>query len=197
MKKKTLTLALCAAMAMLALTACGGKKEGSSSAASAASSSVATESSAAGSEASSAPEASAGTDASAAPEASAGTGSSAASAAGEVSLGAFASVEEFAASEDIQNQIASMKEALNEAGIDIAVTGEGDKLVYTYTYQELTDEDGSLAESIKTQMDAQASTFTTVANTIKVAVDVENPVVVVRYLDANGEEIFSGEYPAE
>lgn len=190
MKKKTLTLALCAAM-MLAVTACGGSKGESSSAASAPSSSAASSlTSAAGTEGSAAQEPSA------APESSS-AGSSAASEAGAASTGTFASVEEFAASDDIQSQIAGMKDTLNEAGVDIAITGEGDKLIYTYTYQELTDEDGTLAETIKSQMDAQASTFTTVANTIKAAVDVENPVVVVRYLDANGEEIFAGEYPAE
>lgn len=194
MKKKTLTLALCAAM-MLAVTACGGKKEEGSSAASASSSSAVTsEASNAGEEESAAPESSAAQESSSANDsASSETGASSSG----VSIGAYASVEEFAASDDIQSQIAGMKETLNEAGMDIEVTGEGDKLIYTYTYQELTDEDGAIAESIKTQMDAQASTFTTVANTIKAAVDVENPVVVVRYLDANGEEIFSGEYPAE
>lgn len=197
MKKKTLALVLCTAM-MLAITACGGKKDESSSAAPS-SSAVTSESSTAGAGDSAASESSAaGTEDSAAPESSAaGTESSAASDAGTASLGTYASVEEFAASDDIQSQIEGMKESLNEAGMDIAVTGEGDKLIYTYTYQELTDEDGTIAESIKTQMDAQASTFTTVANTIKAAVDVEKPVVVVRYLDANGEEIFSGEYPAE
>lgn len=199
MKKKTVTLALCAAM-MLAVTACGGNKDESSSAAPSSSAvtsevSKAPESSAAP-EASAAPESSAAPEASAAPESSSAESSSA-SDAGTASLGAFASVEEFAASDDIQSQIEAMKESLNDAGMDIAVTGEGDKLIYTYTYQELTDEDGTMADTIKTQMDAQASTFTTVANTIKAAVDVENPVVVVRYLDANGEEIFSGEYPAE
>ena len=197
MKKKTLTLALCAAMTMLALTACGGKKDDASSSASAPSSSSAVSSSAAASDAGTTPEAAAaGTESSAAPESSS-AGSSAASEAGAPSLGLYASVEEFAASDEIQSQIDGMKESLNEAGMDIAVTGEGDKLVYTYTYQEMTDEDGTMADAIKTQMDAQASTFTTVANSIKAAVNVENPVVVVRYLDANGDEIFSGEYPAE
>ncbi len=195
MKKKTLTLALCAAM-MLSVTACGGNKDESSSAAPS-SSAVTSEASTAGAEESKAPESSAaGTESSAAPESSSAE-SSAVSDAGTASLGSYASVEEFAASDDIQSQIEAMKESLNEAGMDIAVTGEGDKLIYTYTYKELTDEDGTMEESIKTQMDAQASTFTAVANTIKAAVDVEKPVVVVRYLDANGEEIFSGEYPAE
>ena len=189
MKKKTLTLALCAAM-MLAVTACGGKETESSSAAS----SSAVTSEASNAEESAAPESSTAQESSSADDSAS---SEAGASTSGVSTGAYASVEEFAASDDIQSQIAGMKETLNEAGMDIEVTGEGDKLIYTYTYQELTDEDGAIAESIKTQMDAQASTFTTVANTIKAAVDVENPVVVVRYLDANGEEIFSGEYPAE
>ena len=40
-------------------------------------------------------------------------------------------------------------------------------------------------------MASQADTFQNAASSIKVAVEVENPVVVVRYLNADGSEIYS------
>lgn len=46
-------------------------------------------------------------------------------------------------------------------------------------------------------MASQADTFKNVASSIKAAVEVENPVVVVRYLNADGSEIYSEEFAAE
>lgn len=111
-------------------------------------------------------------------------------------LGKYDSVADYVNSDLIQNQISSIKESLAESGMDMEVTGEDNKLIYTYTYSELTQVDG-MADALASGLDAQADTFKSVAKSLKAAVDEENPVVVVRYMDANGDEIYSQEFTAE
>ena len=110
--------------------------------------------------------------------------------------GKFASVADFAASDAVQSQLASLKETLASSGMDINITGEDNKLVYTYIYPEGTDT-SNIADTLKSAMASQADTFKNVASSIKAAVEVENPVVVVRYVNADGSEIYSEEFAAE
>ena len=70
------------------------------------------------------------------------------------------------------------------------------ELVYTYTYDEGIATDG-LASALSSAMETQASTFESLASSLKLAVDVENPVVAVRYLAHDGTEIYSNEYTAK
>lgn len=108
----------------------------------------------------------------------------------------FDSVEEFAESDLIQDQLTGLKESLAEGGMDINITGEDNKLIYTFSYLEITKVDG-MAEAIDQQLASQEDNFKAVAKSIKAAVEVENPVVVVTYVDANGDEILTKEYEAE
>ena len=110
--------------------------------------------------------------------------------------GKYATVAEFAASDAVQSQITELKSSLAEKGMDIVISGEDNKLVYTYTYKEITDTTG-MAEALQSAMASQAETFVAVASSMKEAVNVEAPVVVVRYVDANGGEIYSEEFTAE
>ena len=54
-----------------------------------------------------------------------------------------------------------------------------------------------MTEQLQSAMDGQADTFKNVASSLKLAVEVENPVVVVEYIDMNGEVILSAEYTTE
>ncbi|MGO5164287.1 MULTISPECIES: DUF4854 domain-containing protein [unclassified Candidatus Paralachnospira] len=110
--------------------------------------------------------------------------------------GKFASVAEFAASDAVQSQLSSLKESLSASGMDISISGEDNKLIYTYTYSQNVDT-SQMADTLKNAMASQADTFKNVASSIKAAVEVENPVVVVRYLNADGSEIYSEEFAAE
>ena len=53
--------------------------------------------------------------------------------------------------------------------------------------------------ALQSSLDSQASTFESIASTIPLAVEIDNPVVVVRYLDSAGTELVSREFtpPAE
>lgn len=108
----------------------------------------------------------------------------------------FASVQEFAESDLVQGQLEELKTALADSGMDIAITGEGDKLIYTYTIQSVTKSD-ELTEQFKSALAVQTETFTTIAASLREAVEVEAPVVVVTYVDMNGDVIYSEEFAAE
>lgn len=110
--------------------------------------------------------------------------------------GKFASVEEFAESDMLQEQIDGLKKMISSMGLDVVVTGEDNKLIYTYRYLEDVQMDG-LAEALSTQLNTQAATFESIASSLKAAVDVENPVVVVTYQNVDGTEIYSQEFMAE
>ena len=96
----------------------------------------------------------------------------------------------------MQEQIDSITSSLKDSGMNIKITGEGDKLVYTYTYETDTTDIEGLAEMLESGMEDQTSVFEGVAASVKLAVDVESPVVVVRYLDNEGNEIYSREFTA-
>lgn len=110
--------------------------------------------------------------------------------------GKFATVADFANSKEVQDQLEMQKKSLEGSGMDIAITGEDNKLIYAFTYLDMENQEG-MAEALKQGLESQEATFVSVAKSIKLAVDVENPVVVVQYLDANGEEIYSAEFTAE
>lgn len=110
--------------------------------------------------------------------------------------GKYSSIEEFAASPEVQDEITGINESLESQGMTVEVVGEGNKLIYNYYYTELVNQEG-LGEALEEGLTAEADTFSDVAASISEAVDVENPVVVVRYIDANGEVIHSQEFPAQ
>lgn len=108
----------------------------------------------------------------------------------------YKSMDEFVASDELKAELASAKESLGNSGLDITVVAEGNKLVYVYTMQEQMDTAG-MAEALKSGLDAQSATFENVAKSLTEAVDVENPTVVVRYLNNDGSEIYSQEFHAQ
>lgn len=114
----------------------------------------------------------------------------------DTSLKLYDTVQEYAESDEVQNEIASLSESYSEMGIELTVTGDDNKLIYTYTYLELVNYDG-LAENLAGSLESLTDSYTALIDTIKLIVDEENPVVVIRYVDANGEEIYAQEFTAE
>lgn len=110
--------------------------------------------------------------------------------------GKFASVEEFAESDMLQEQIDGLKKTISSLGLNVEVTGEDNKLIYTYRYLEDVQMEG-LADALSTQLNAQAATFKSIAASLKEAVEVDNPVVVVTYQNVDGTEIYSQEFTAD
>lgn len=108
----------------------------------------------------------------------------------------YASIEEYISSDAVQAELATLKESVAGQGLSMDITADGNKLIYTYTYTDVEKTD-DMVTALKEGMVAQEASFTALADALKLEVDVENPVVVIEYLDANGEEIYSQEYTAE
>ncbi len=111
--------------------------------------------------------------------------------------GKYKSISAFVEAE-VQDSIDEMNEEYKDMGMSIELTGEGNKLIYTFKYLEIENMDG-LAEALEKGLadESTASTFTDLAAQITEAVNVKDPVVVVKYVDMNDEEIYSQEFTAE
>lgn len=105
-------------------------------------------------------------------------------------------VESFVKSDIVQNQIDQIKGTLADQGMNIEVTAEGNKLVYIYTFTEALEEGDreTLAAALESGMESQASTFEGIADSLKDTVKQDDVSVEVRYVDSNGEVIFSQEF---
>lgn len=165
-KLKRIALGICAVALALSMTACGDKEPAGGS------------SSQAGGASSQAGSSSSQTSSPSTPSAT----------------GKFSSLDDFVRSETMQGQIRTQQENLKGSGMSVEIVAEGNKLVYNFTVEDEAMAAALDAASLKSSLDSQASTFKAVAQSLKAAVEVENPVVVVRYLDNTGKEIYAQEF---
>lgn len=107
----------------------------------------------------------------------------------------YGSMEDYVNSDEVQSQLSATLAEAEAQGMKMEVKGDGNKLIYAYTFAEGIETEG-MADALKEALSAQASTFETIATTLKGAVDVDNPVVVVQYLASDGTEIYSQEFAA-
>lgn len=110
--------------------------------------------------------------------------------------GKYATMEDYVNSEAVQNMVDSMLSSLEQQGISIVLKGDGNRLIYEYTYQEQVDA-GTAAPALESALSDQSATFAQVAASLKAVVDVEDPIVMVTYRNADGSEIYSQEFTAE
>lgn len=93
-------------------------------------------------------------------------------------------------SDAFQSQIDSYKSSFGST-LDVDVKVEENKLVYEFTYK--TQIEDSVLDSVKTQLESafntMASSFEEIANQLKSEIKIENPAVVVKYLNADGTTI--------
>ena len=110
--------------------------------------------------------------------------------------GKFKTLEDFVNSDIMQQQLETQLASLEGSGIALNLTAEDNKLIYNFTIED-ADLSAALAadpSTLESSLQSQASTFESVASSLKAAVEVENPVVVVRYLDNTGAEIVAQEF---
>ena len=105
----------------------------------------------------------------------------------------YASVEEFVNSPDVQDQLQEASEQYQADGLTITAAAQGDKLVFTYTVSTQVDA-ATTIPALEMEFDAQASSFNTVIDQMREQIDVENPSIVLRYVNADGSEILSREF---
>lgn len=111
--------------------------------------------------------------------------------------GKFATVEDFVKSDTMQKQLDEMKAELGDQADSLEVTGEGNKLIYTFTVPLNGQDAEAMGAALEGALDSASGTFETVAGYLKDAVKVENPVVVVIYLADDGTELCSKEFAAK
>lgn len=100
-------------------------------------------------------------------------------------------------SEDFQEQLDSMKTSFGSM-IDVDVESDENKLVYIFTYKTQIDDENldAVKEQLETSFNSLSSTYEGIANSMKKDVGISDPVVVIKYNNADGTEIFSTEYNA-
>ena len=108
----------------------------------------------------------------------------------------YSSMEDYVNSEEVQSQLSSALADAESQGMKMEIKGEGNKFIYAYTFAEGVETEG-MADALKEGISAQASTFETIATTLKGVVSGDNPVVVVQYLASDGTEIYSQEFSAK
>ena len=107
----------------------------------------------------------------------------------------FGSISDFVNSDEFQQQLDAAMSSTEGSGLNLEITGEDNKLIYSYTYQE--EMPAEAAEQLQAALEAQASTLEGIASELKNAVNVENPVVVVEYLNPDGSVLCSMEFSAQ
>ena len=114
----------------------------------------------------------------------------------------YASIKEYVEDDEFQKQVEQQMKSYEGMGMSMTITGEGNKLVYTYKYTDetLIDDDFTLEDAREYFDDAingQKSTFTSLCKQLPIYIDVENPVVVLRYYDFDNTLIYEKEFTAD
>ena len=109
--------------------------------------------------------------------------------------GKYTTVEDMVNSDAMQSQMESMKEQFGDIGAALDITGEGNKLIYTFTYDDLGDQDAeSISDLLEATMEQMASVFEGIATGLSEQVVAGDVSVVVTYKTSDGVELFSQEY---
>lgn len=114
----------------------------------------------------------------------------------------YASIKEYVEDDEFQKQVEQQMKSYEGMGMSMTITGEGNKLVYTYKYTDemLIDDDFTLEDAkeyFDNAINGQKSTFTTLCKQLPIYIDVEDPVVVLRYYDFDNTLIYEKEFTAE
>lgn len=108
----------------------------------------------------------------------------------------FQTIEDYIASDAIQSQLDTIRDSMSNDEVTVDIAAEGNKLIYICTYTEQIEADG-LAEQFESALDAKASAFGSMAKALGTQIGVDSPTVEVRYLNADGTEIYTREFAAE
>lgn len=100
-------------------------------------------------------------------------------------------------SDTFQSQLDTYKTSFGST-LDIEVKTDDNKLVYEFTYK--TQIEDNLIDSVKDQLDtafnSMSSSFESIANELKTEIKIDNPVVVIKLLNADGTTITELEFEA-
>ena len=114
------------------------------------------------------------------------------------SVGSFSSVEEYLNNPSVKAAMDALTDSMKDQGIVMEITGDGNTMVYAYTYQEQMDlSNATVKDSVKTALDAamesQKDTFETSLSQIRAAINPDVSIKII-YYNADGTEIASYDF---
>ena len=109
--------------------------------------------------------------------------------------GKFASIQGMLDSDLMSEQLESQMASLEDSGMSCELSADGEALVYNFTIEDADMAAAMTKDVLDSQMESLSSTFESIASVLPSMVDgLENPSIIVRYLNPDGEEITSMEY---
>lgn len=109
--------------------------------------------------------------------------------------GKFTSIQGMLDSDIMSEQLESQMASLEESGMSCELSADGEALVYNFTIEDPDMTAAMTKDVLDSQMEALSSTFESIASVLPSMVDsLENPSIIVRYLNPDGEEITFMEY---
>lgn len=113
----------------------------------------------------------------------------------------YSSIKEYVESDEFQNMLKKQMSSDKDASPSMEVKGEGNKLVFSYQYTKpLIDDTFTLEDARKLfdqAIEQTASTYTNICSKLPLIIDVKDPVVVLKYIDADGTLIWEKEFKSE
>lgn len=107
------------------------------------------------------------------------------------------SVEDYLNMPEVKAQLDALIDSMSGMGMTMEVTGEGNKLIYAYQFETQLDDVETIRAGLEEGIMSQEATFKAIARSLKEEINVENPVVVITYLNADGSELYTAEITAD
>lgn len=109
----------------------------------------------------------------------------------------YSSIKEYISSDDVKKMVDSMNSNIEE--FEMNIKAEDNALIYEYIYTEAIPEESIalVEETLKGAAENQESIFNNILDSIKLYVDVDAPVVLLRYYNADGTLIAEIEFDGE
>lgn len=114
----------------------------------------------------------------------------------------YSSIKDYIESDEFQAEFSSQVKSFEGSGMSMDITAEGNKLIYVYKYtdEKLIDDTYTLEDAkayFDKALESQKSTFTSICSQLPLYIDVEDPVLVLRYYDFDDTLIYEKEFTAE
>lgn len=113
------------------------------------------------------------------------------------SFSAYNTLEEFIDSDILKDQIDSYNTELEGTGIRAEILAEGDTLVYNFVIENDAVAEVVDIDTVRASLEAESDVYEGIAAMLPAIADVENPAVVVRYVNSSGDELLSMTFTAD